>query len=208
VNTESGETYIGSSSNLRRRFNQYFSLAYLTKNARSSVIFKALLKRGHSKFSLEILEYCKKEDILNREQYYIDTLKPSYNILKTAGSSLGYAHTTEAIEKIRVANLGRKHSDATLAKFKLRKHTAEAIAKMKLRRHSEESKEKIRNTIGIKVIVTDSLTNTTVEYNSMKEAAKAIDVSPNTIFERKKLQQDKGIIKPIKKRYFVEVKQI
>ena len=44
------------------------------------------------------------------------------------------------LKKIRVANLGRKHSDATLAKFKLRKHTAEAIAKMKLRRHSEESK--------------------------------------------------------------------
>jgi hypothetical protein len=44
---------------------------------------------------LDILEYCEKVKtvILKSEQYYIDLLKPEYNILTKAGSSLGYKHT-------------------------------------------------------------------------------------------------------------------
>lgn len=60
------------------------------------VIYKALLKYGYSGFKLEILEYCnQKEKVLIREQYYLDLLKPPYNILKQAGSSLGFRHTEE-----------------------------------------------------------------------------------------------------------------
>jgi len=46
------------------------------------MIYKALLKYGYSKFSLEILEYCDPKDLTKREQYYLDLLKPNYNILK------------------------------------------------------------------------------------------------------------------------------
>jgi hypothetical protein len=65
------------------------------------VIYKALLKHGYSQFKLEILEYCDIEVIRAREQYYLDTLKPDYNILPTAGSSLGFKHTEESLAKIR-----------------------------------------------------------------------------------------------------------
>jgi hypothetical protein len=40
----------------------------------------------------EILEYCEPSKVLEREQYYIDLLKPEYNILKTAG--LGNTHSS------------------------------------------------------------------------------------------------------------------
>ena len=56
------------------------------------VITKALLKYGYSVFSLEILEYCEALEAISREQYYLDLLKPEYNVLKIAGSSLGYKH--------------------------------------------------------------------------------------------------------------------
>ena len=52
-----------------------------------SIIYRALLKNGYSNFSLEILEYCSPENVILREQYYMDLLKPDYNILKTAGSN-------------------------------------------------------------------------------------------------------------------------
>jgi hypothetical protein len=42
---------------------------------------------------LDILEYCLPDEILKREQYYIDNLKPNYNILKIAGSSLRLKHS-------------------------------------------------------------------------------------------------------------------
>jgi group I intron endonuclease len=42
------------------------------------------------------LEYCNKENVISREQYYIDLLKPEYNILQVAGSSLGFKHSTRS----------------------------------------------------------------------------------------------------------------
>jgi group I intron endonuclease len=53
------------------------------------VIHRTLLKYGYSAFSLYILEYCNKEDLISREQYYLDLYKPEYNVLKIAGSSVG-----------------------------------------------------------------------------------------------------------------------
>ena len=54
------------------------------------IIYKSLLAYGYENFTLEILEYCDPAFILEREQYYLDTLKPEYNILKVAGSSLKF----------------------------------------------------------------------------------------------------------------------
>lgn len=51
------------------------------------------MKYGYSNFILEILEYCDKFDLLNREQYYMNLLKPEYNVLLTAGSNLGFKHS-------------------------------------------------------------------------------------------------------------------
>jgi group I intron endonuclease len=89
--------------------SNYFSVNFLQTitGLRNSYIHNALLKHGYSNFSLYILEYCEKNNVLVREQYYIDLLVPEYNILKKAGSSLGYKHSTEAIEKIINAGKGR-----------------------------------------------------------------------------------------------------
>lgn len=46
------------------------------------------------------MEYCDPSDILKREQYYLDLLKPQYNILKIAGSFLGFKDTTETKNKL------------------------------------------------------------------------------------------------------------
>jgi hypothetical protein len=61
---------------------------------------------------LEILEYCDKVSLVKREQYYIDTLKPKYNILENAYSSIGYKHKPEILEKVRkqLGELNKKKS--------------------------------------------------------------------------------------------------
>lgn len=93
-------------------------------------INKALLKYGYSNFQLEILEYCEPTDAIEREQYYINLLNPSYNILKIAGSSFGYKHTEESKVRMR----GRKLSEQTKALMKDkatgRKHSEETISKI------------------------------------------------------------------------------
>ncbi|RUP52129.1 hypothetical protein BC936DRAFT_140584 [Jimgerdemannia flammicorona] len=71
------------------------------------VILQALLKYGYANFSLEILEYCEVANVLSREQYWMDTLNPEYNILSTAGSSLGCKRSEETKAKIVMQNFQR-----------------------------------------------------------------------------------------------------
>ena len=98
---ETNKSYIGISINLGRRLRNYYSTAYISHITRKSMIInKAILKYGYSKFKLEILEYCDIKEISKGEQYYMDLLKPYYNILKKAYSSLGYKHTKETLVKI------------------------------------------------------------------------------------------------------------
>lgn len=125
TNIITDESYVGSSSNMAKRFYRYFSVNYLKdKTAKhNSRIYTALLKHGYDNFNIEILEYLpllvcadhlvaqpilrkeKKQDKkygqddrsvrLEREQHYIDLLKPKYNIALKAGSLLGFKHSEE-----------------------------------------------------------------------------------------------------------------
>uniref|UniRef100_UPI0030E18AC6 hypothetical protein n=1 Tax=Dematophora necatrix TaxID=2751867 RepID=UPI0030E18AC6 len=130
---ESSKKYIGSSVNLSRRFSYYFS-SNIVKYKKSK-IHNALLTYGYSAFSLTIIEYIDldnlpkdtkeiKKFIIEREQYYIDNILPEYNILKIAGSLLGF-----------------KHSEATLMKFKLVKESKNNPMYGKV--HLQETKLKI-----------------------------------------------------------------
>ena len=119
-----------------------------------SYIYSSLLKNGYSNFKLEILEYCESQDLLNREQYYIDKSNPAYNILLTAYSSLGLKHTEQTKNKMSKLALGRKFSKETRAKI-----SAALIGQ------------------GGKIVkVVDINTGTVVEYVSINQAAKAFGV--------------------------------
>ena len=39
-------------------------------------MYRALLKYGYTNFSIEILEYCDPENCVQRENYYLNLLKP------------------------------------------------------------------------------------------------------------------------------------
>lgn len=90
-----GKTYVGSSVNLKNRFINYFNPSYLSRYKKGSLIYNALLKYDYSNFTLIILEYWKKKNflLLAREQFYLESIKPDYNLLKIAGNSIGYKHS-------------------------------------------------------------------------------------------------------------------
>ena len=104
------DIYVGSSINLGGRFKDYFNISHISNPKRSnSIIHRALLKYGYSNFQLEILEFCDPNLCLEREQHYINLLKPRYNILKKAGSSLGFKHSEETRAKMSSTKTGEKH---------------------------------------------------------------------------------------------------
>lgn len=62
-----------------------------------------MIKYKLENFSLAILEICDKDiKICSKlEQKWIDFYKPKYNILKIAGSSFGFQHSVETINKLK-----------------------------------------------------------------------------------------------------------
>lgn len=100
TNLITNDKYVGQSTNLGKRFEKYFTLSYL-KDRNSLVISRVLIKHGYANFSLSILEYCDKGLLNQREQYFLDSIKPAYNILKVADISIssGYKHTQKSKNK-------------------------------------------------------------------------------------------------------------
>lgn len=99
INSITQESYVGNSINLSNRLRHFYSNGFLTNKMLidNSRIYKSILKYNLSSFKLEILEYCDKESLINRKQYYMDLLEPEYNILKKAGSSLGFKHSAKPL---------------------------------------------------------------------------------------------------------------
>lgn len=73
----------------------------------NSKIYRSLIKNGYSNFELEILEYCKLDIVLDREQYYLDSFNLEYNILKIVGSLRGFKHreVTKQIISLKKNNI-------------------------------------------------------------------------------------------------------
>jgi hypothetical protein len=113
TNTLNNKSYIGSGVDLTGRLRCYYSLKYMTTKISlgESAIYYALLKYGLANFSLTILEYCDRDIIIAREQYYLDLLKPEYNILLIAGASPmeGRKHSEGSRNKIRKGLMGNKN---------------------------------------------------------------------------------------------------
>ena len=76
----------------------------LKKNKHHSPILQNYWnKYGEDAFSFKIIEEIfEDEQLLVREQYYIDSLNPKFNCSKTAGSPLGVKHTLQS--RINMSN--------------------------------------------------------------------------------------------------------
>jgi len=109
----------------------------------------------------------------------MDLLKPEYNILKTAGSFLGFKHSEETIKKFRIQSAKQQEQ------LKILNSRPESLERL-LEMNKARSK---------RVELLDILNNTTTAYSSIVEAARAIGCDPGTvryaikIFRKRKFPQ-------------------
>lgn len=118
--TATGKCYIGSAINMPARFRCHRS-ALNNKKHHSSKLQNSWMKYGDSAFSFMPLVICGKENLLIYEQILIDAYESAakgFNIKPIAGSSLGYKHTEETLQKMkniqsnRSPDINRKISEA------------------------------------------------------------------------------------------------
>jgi group I intron endonuclease len=175
VHIESGKSYIGSSSKLDYRLRGYYRHSYLSYKKRgASLICKALLKYGYAGFRLEILEYCSSAEVLSREQFYLDSYKPEYNILKIAGSNLGYKHTEASLELMSKASKSRNQLEEVLN----RKREVMLGRRLSLNQLDNMAKN---NPFRQPVLISNSETGDSREFLSMTQAAQFLGIHETTV---------------------------
>jgi len=175
--------YIGSSVNLYNRILVYYAPTLMKSELKRgrSLIYNSILKYGHENFAFSILEYCEPGLCLEREDYFLQLLKPEYNISKKAAAPfLGRQHSEETRKQISDNNKGVNNF-------------------MFGKTHSEEVRNKISASQPNRQIikVTDIETGLINTYFSISAAARALNISQQAISYYLKNNQQK----PYKKRY-------
>ena len=158
-NKTDNKIYIGSAEDFSRRIYEHTYL--LRKNKHHSPYLQhAWNKHGEDNFIFGLIEVVEDlSQLIKREQYYIDTLNPEYNMCPNAGSRRGIKQTSEVIEKIRQNAtkfwLGKNLPEETKKKIgdanRGNQHTQEAIDKITInnsrywkgKTRSTEAKEKM-----------------------------------------------------------------
>lgn len=187
----------------------------MDKSRGNSHIRNALLKYGYSKFSLEILEYCEGSETIRKEQKYLDLLNPEYNILKSAGSTLGFKHSKETIAKLKSRVITAEHiSKLKLAKknenpeyrlkrierLKLLQTNSEFKARLVLRLRKLNGYLKLLNSKKIEIV--DTLNNNKItEYSSITEAAQGIGCAISSVSDYLTNYKKTGVVRLLKDRY-------
>jgi group I intron endonuclease len=109
TNTVTGDFYIGSSVDICRRFKQHRNR--LIKDSHENAhLQRSWNKHGETCFEFSICEHCEQEQLIMREQFYIDNEKPTYNIFPSAsGFYLGFKHSEESKRRISEAQMGERN---------------------------------------------------------------------------------------------------
>lgn len=110
-----GRYYIGSTYRIYRRWGEHRKLLDRGKH-HSPFLQHAWEKYGADAFEFYVLEECSQDELLIKEQEYIDAFKPEFNVNPTAGSRLGSKSRPETVAKqtatIRATLAARTHCPA------------------------------------------------------------------------------------------------
>ena len=152
-NIVTGRFYIGSSVNVYKRYYRHRQVLRegLKENIRIS---EDCEKHGIKSFVFGVIEYCEKQDLKMREQYYFELTKPAYNVWKNIYSAAGRDFTPEQMNGFQKTSNHVKNKEDHKRNMKeawiLRRQSPDyqkGIDKMvegkKGYKHSEETKKKM-----------------------------------------------------------------
>ena len=195
TNKIDNKCYIGQSVNLKSRIKSHKSMLK-HNNEDNPLLRKATKKYGYENFEIEILKYCKEEELDFYEQYYINYYKShkkenGYNI--ELGGNQNKHLSKEQIEKMRKTKKGKLMGKEN--PFYGRKHTEESKKKISEAKKgnkgclgrfmSEETRKKIGEANKwnkTKIVSCYTLDNVFLKtYPSVAEAARQLNVKSSSL---------------------------
>jgi len=178
-----GKIYIGSTQNLKKRWNEH-RRKLRAGNHQNVYLQRAWNKHGENAFVFEVIELVTPWSLLDREQYWLDTVQPydrkiGFNIAHHADTPV---RTPEIIEKLRTASSGKSMSTETREKLRIintgKHHTTESRAKMSSARmgisYSEETRNKMSAAKRGKKQPPEMIANRIVSLHKMKRSPEHI----------------------------------
>ena len=83
---KNGKCYVGSSVEIGRRWKQHIWMCLGSSKCRNYPLYRAFTWHGTDNFSFEVLEECEIEELIDRERYYYNLLKPKFNRICPRGN--------------------------------------------------------------------------------------------------------------------------
>jgi group I intron endonuclease len=164
--------YIGSSTNLSHR------KACHLHNLRNNKHCNTKLQNHYNKYGEEnlvfkILLICSPSELVNMEQYFIDTYRPFFNICPIAQSPKGRKLSDEHRRKIGLSKIGNKN----------------CLGKEWTKERRDEQSQRMKTPKGIALIAINRRRNyrpvinieTGIFYDSLKDAAASAGISLSTL---------------------------
>lgn len=201
TNKINGKSYIGQSVDIEERFKHHKK--YRRTCEYNKILYKAIKKYGIENFSFEIIDICKKEELDEKEIYYIEkygTFKNGYNMTKGGEGLGGYVFSRKSIEKRAksVKNYYKKYSRSQESREKVRNslkkyynehpEAREKIGKSSRgRKISTECIEKWKKTkkenySGCKTVIQKNIDGKIInEYKSIKIASEETNIKASAI---------------------------
>ena len=84
TNTITGDFYIGSSKNVKQRW-KYHKCKYSWNKQPNNQLYQDMQKYGLDKFEFQVIEEVEIGQLKEKEQQFIETLKPTYNNINAKG---------------------------------------------------------------------------------------------------------------------------
>lgn len=172
LNKVNDKFYIGSSNNLLHRKSTHFYDLRNNKH-RNIHLQRSYNKYNEDDFEFSIIEECEVDDLIKREQYYIDNLNPHFNILKIAGSSLGIKRPDQST-RIQKFNKNRQITSET----KLR--TSNTLKKIG-HKPTKECTEKSMLVLRKPVLQFDLEGNFLKEFISLQDACRKLGMASGNL---------------------------
>lgn len=182
VNEENLKTYVGSTGvSFERRFEQHRNDLRIGRHS-NQYLQNSWNKYGESSFRFYIKEVCTVDQLLIREQYWIDFLRSNnrnlgYNLTIIAESRLGCKHEDSAKDRIANIQIGKCMSSITKQRMSASQHnrsdkgyrTSLLRNRLKGRPKSEEHKKLIsKGLIGIS-LSSEHVQSLKTSWNNTKE---------------------------------------